>query len=132
MFAGAQLKEDYYRAQEEWLEDEENLKKWEEQTISAGDRRILITHWLAEAAERFRKRGTCAASWSRTGCGMSIDGSGDDAIVVSGVQLTTRLQNRLLQSMNNPSKASTKQKRNKRTLKNPQHPREKSKRRRRM
>lgn len=85
MFAGAQLKEDYYRAQEEWLEDEENLKKWEEQTISAGDRRILITHWLAEAAERFRKRGTCAASWSRTGCGMSIDGSGDDAIVVSGV-----------------------------------------------
>ena len=84
---GAQLKADYNQVQEEWLEDPENLEKWEQQSISAGDRRILITHWLADAAERFRKRGQaiCASSWARTGCGMSMDGSGDDAIVVSGV-----------------------------------------------
>ena len=84
---GAQLKADYNQVQEEWLEDPENLEKWEQQSISAGDRRILITHWLADAAERFRKRGQaiCASSWARTGCGMSMDGSGDAAVVVSGV-----------------------------------------------
>ena len=73
VFLGAQLKADYNRVQEAWLEDAENLEKWEEQSLSAGDRRILITHWLAEAADRFRKRGlaTSAGSWSRTGWDVS-------------------------------------------------------------
>jgi len=84
---GAQLKQDYNQVQEEWLEDPDHLEQWEEQTISAGDRRILVTLWLAEAAVRFRRRGlaVCVSSWERTGCGMSADGSGDERIVVSGV-----------------------------------------------
>ena len=86
ILVGAQLKADYNIIPAEWLEDPENLQQWEEQKISAGDRRILITHWLAKAANRFRQRGLAptASSWTRTGCGMSIDGSGDDGIVVSG------------------------------------------------
>ena len=84
---GAQLKQDYNKVQEEWLEDPDHLQQWEAQTISAGDRRILITLWLAEAAKRFRNRGlaACISSWERTGCGMSADGSGDEHIVVSGI-----------------------------------------------
>ena len=54
---GAQLKQDYNKVQEEWLEDPDHLQQWEAQTISAGDRRILITLRLAEAAKRFRNRG---------------------------------------------------------------------------
>ena len=74
---GAQLKQDYNKVQEEWLEDPDHLQQWEAQTISAGDQRILITLWLAEAAKRFRNRGlaACISSWERTGCGMSADGS---------------------------------------------------------
>jgi hypothetical protein len=72
------LKADYYQIQDEWLEDEENRKKWEAGTLSTKDRRILLTHWLGMAAERFRKRGleVIVRSWERTGCGMTADGTG--------------------------------------------------------
>jgi hypothetical protein len=62
-----------------------SLSKWEEHKITAGERRTLITHWLAEAGSRFRER-SCVRSWERTGCGMTADGSGDELIQVSGVE----------------------------------------------
>ena len=34
-------------AQEAWLEDDENLTKWEDGTLSVGDRRVLLTHWFS-------------------------------------------------------------------------------------
>ena len=91
---GAQLKQDYNKVLEAWLEDPDHLNQWENQSISAGNRRILITLWLAEAAERFRGRGLakCVSSWERTGCGMSADGSGDEKIVVSGIPNYTFVQ----------------------------------------
>ena len=72
------MKADYYQVQDEWLEDEENRKKWEDGKISTKDRRILLTHWLGMAGERFRKRGlgVVVRSWERTGCGMTADGTG--------------------------------------------------------
>ena len=38
------LKEDYYRVQEEWLEDPENLRKWEEQSFG---RKTYLDYTLA-------------------------------------------------------------------------------------
>ena len=30
---------------EGWLEDDENLKKWENNELTVSDRRILLAHW---------------------------------------------------------------------------------------
>ena len=86
VFVGARLKSLYNRVQEEWLETPANLKLWEEQSISASDRRILLTHWLAEAAQRFDvDNGSCLHGWESTGCGLAIDGSNENKLIVSGV-----------------------------------------------
>ena len=34
---------------DEWLEEEENLEKWENGKITASEKRILITKWVGEA-----------------------------------------------------------------------------------
>ena len=38
-----------------WLEEDDNSDQWygEENSLSAKDRRILITHWLGEAWKQF-------------------------------------------------------------------------------
>ena len=42
---GRQIK--IYMGQEEddWLEDDNNLQKWENNELTASDRRILLAHW---------------------------------------------------------------------------------------
>ena len=35
---------------DEWLDDEDNLKKWESNTLTALDRRILLAHWFYKAS----------------------------------------------------------------------------------
>ena len=67
---GALLKRLYNQVQEEWLNDPTNAEKWEQRSLPAPERRVLITHWLAEAGARFRAAGprACLAAWKRTGC----------------------------------------------------------------
>jgi hypothetical protein len=35
-----------------WLDDDENLAKWEDNTLTASDRRILLTNWYFKAVEK--------------------------------------------------------------------------------
>ena len=37
---------------EGWLEDDENLKKWENNELTVSDRRILLAHWWYGNARR--------------------------------------------------------------------------------
>ena len=40
--------------EEGWLEDDENLKKWENNELTVSDRRILLAHWYGNARRRAR------------------------------------------------------------------------------
>ena len=63
-------------AQEIWLEDDENLDKWEDGKLRAGDRRILITHWLERAVKVVHEN--LHALWryhERTGSIITVDGT---------------------------------------------------------
>ena len=62
------------KAQDEWLELEENIDKWlgnSEKCMSASDRRILIAQWVGQAFEELKKadydnmRKKC---FQKTGC----------------------------------------------------------------
>jgi len=65
----------------QWMENETNLEKWETGSITASDRRILLTHWVAEAVATVNKNHTTLTKyWERTGCLLTADGSRDDRI----------------------------------------------------
>ena len=40
------------KEEEEWLEDDENLSKWENNELTASDRRILIGQWYVKAFKK--------------------------------------------------------------------------------
>ena len=68
-----------------WLEDDANLERWVSGKVSASERRILLTKWLATAwvevcaTTNFEKLG------HRTGCLMTADGSEDNEIKPQGL-----------------------------------------------
>ena len=37
---------------DEWLDDDENLAKWEDNTLTASDRRILLANWYFKAVKK--------------------------------------------------------------------------------
>ena len=83
---GALFKNGYTKAQDEWLDDEENLERWENNEISRRDRRILVTEWVAKAWNKIRsKPASIIKIWARTGCLMSCDDTNDNKIKVAGV-----------------------------------------------
>ena len=43
---GRQLKVEVGNEYEEWLEDDDNLDKWENGKLSASDKRIMVTTWV--------------------------------------------------------------------------------------
>ena len=47
---GRQIKVYLGQLLDEWLDDEDNLKKWESNTLTASDRRILLAHWFYKAS----------------------------------------------------------------------------------
>lgn len=64
-----------------WLENEANLEKWETGKITASERRILLTIWVAESvAEVNSDRATILKYWQRTGCLLTADGTRDDLV----------------------------------------------------
>ena len=51
--AGQTPKELMRIEQEEWLDIPGNFDKWASQSLSASERRILTTHWIGEAWQKF-------------------------------------------------------------------------------
>ena len=37
---------------DEWLDDDDNLAKWEDNTLTASDRRILLANWYYKACKK--------------------------------------------------------------------------------
>ena len=82
------------RLQDQWMDVDDNLDKWISGEMCAGDRRVLLTHWLADAVDAVHKltplkldakthRWRC---FEKTGCLMTADGSGDGNIKPQGIQ----------------------------------------------
>ena len=74
-----------------WLDDEENCEKWygEKSKISASEKRILITHWVAAAYKRLtapKFDGFRYRLFEKTGCLITADGSDDHEINPEGLQ----------------------------------------------
>jgi hypothetical protein len=69
-----------------WLEDDNNLTKWEDGELSASDRRIIMTVWLAEAWATVQREMQLVRLWEKTGSLMKIDGSDLDKIKPSGLE----------------------------------------------
>jgi hypothetical protein len=82
---GALVKLYISRKLDDWLESDDNLEKWEGNRLTAGDRRILMTHWLADAVKMANsKLDTLEKYFMRTGALMTVDGSGDDLFKLEG------------------------------------------------
>ena len=88
---GYVLKKLTAKAQDEWLEIEENIDLWygnSEKKLTVSDRRILITQWVGQAYEmlqhpdydHFRRR-----CFEKTGCLLTADGSEDDKVQPEGL-----------------------------------------------
>lgn len=103
--AGRYVKQHVAANQNDWLDDDDNLEKWEGATISASDRRILTTKWVrpfnmlfaflfgaasacvqvGSAFSRVVVGSSMAKYFVSTGCLMTIDGSDDSKIRPEGV-----------------------------------------------
>ena len=72
---GKNVKGEISYEHEVWLQDKDNLEKWESGKISEMEKRILITHWAAAAWERVFTSQHPRKYFERTGCLLTIDGS---------------------------------------------------------
>ena len=76
-----------YMGEEEdaWLEDDDNLQKYENNELTASDRRILIAQWYCKAYHRSNQMGSNRKYFEHAGGLLTADGSGDDLIKLEGV-----------------------------------------------
>jgi hypothetical protein len=72
---GRQMKLYIGEEMDKWLEDDDNLEKWESNSLSASDRRVLLTHWVGAAwAKAMAKPDTVRAYFVHTGALMTLAG----------------------------------------------------------
>ena len=76
-----------YMGEEEdaWLEDDDNLQKYENNELTASDRRILIAQWYCKAYHRSNQGTANRKYFEHAGGLLTADGSGDDLIKLEGV-----------------------------------------------
>ena len=82
---GREVKREMDGISMEWLEDDGNLALWEV-GLGASDLRILITQWAGEAWRRVLAGDYVWKYFQRTGCLVTLDGSGDAGIKMQGVE----------------------------------------------
>ena len=68
-----------------WLEDDDNLQKYENNELTASDRRILIANWYFKAFDRAVEGTAKLKYFEHAGAMLTADGSGDDLIKLEGV-----------------------------------------------
>lgn len=75
--------------QEAWLENDENALKWDNDTMTASEKRVALTAWAGEAWEWCcsgeAKRECLRRYLEKAGAMMTADGSGDEKITLEGL-----------------------------------------------
>ena len=71
--------------EDEWLEDDDNLTKWEDNKLTACDRRVLIATWFSKACKRALEGRAKRKYFEHAGALMTADGTDDNLIKLEGV-----------------------------------------------
>ena len=69
---------------DEWLDDEDNLEKWESNSLMASDRRILLANWYYKATLQALEGDAKRKYFEHAGALLTADGSDDDKIKFEG------------------------------------------------
>ncbi|CAB1109519.1 unnamed protein product [Ectocarpus sp. CCAP 1310/34] len=70
-----------------WLEQSDNLERWETASLTASDRRVLITQWMGAAMARLNSQQAYRYRlFEKCGMAMTVAGSGDDRITLEGLE----------------------------------------------
>ena len=69
---------------DKWLDDEDNLKKWEDDILTASDRRILLANWYYNAVKRALEGDAKRKYFEHAGALLTADGSDDHLIKLEG------------------------------------------------
>ena len=85
--AGRFLKVEIGRRLDMWLEQSDNLERWESKSLTASDRRVLMTQWMGEATQLLNSRQEYRFRlFEKCGMAMTVDGSGDEKITLEGLE----------------------------------------------
>lgn len=85
--AGKLFKDLYAAAQDEWLDDADNLERWEGGGLNASERRVLMAQWTNTAWVGMSSAKYNGSRWrwfEKGGCLMTADGTDDDKITPEG------------------------------------------------
>ena len=69
---------------DEWLDDDDNLAKWEDNGLTASDRRILLANWYFKAVGKALQTDAKRKYFEHAGALLTADGSDDDLIKLEG------------------------------------------------
>ena len=69
---------------DDWLNDEENLEKWESNSLTASDRRILMATWFSKACKQALQGEAKLKYFQHAGALLTADGTDDDLIDFEG------------------------------------------------
>ena len=69
---------------DEWLDDDDNLTKWEDNGLTASDRRILLANWYVRAVKRALVSDAKRKYFEHAGALLTADGSDDHLIKLEG------------------------------------------------
>ncbi|CAB1100003.1 unnamed protein product [Ectocarpus sp. CCAP 1310/34] len=84
--AGRFLKVEVERQMNIWLEQSDNLERWETASLTASDRGVLITQWMGAAMARLNSQQAYRYRlFNKCGIAMTVDGSGDDRVTLEGL-----------------------------------------------
>ncbi|CAB1117664.1 unnamed protein product [Ectocarpus sp. CCAP 1310/34] len=84
--AGRFIKVEAGRQMDMWLEQSDNLGRWETAALTASNRRVLITQWIGAAMARLNSQHAFRFHLiERCGMAMTVDGSGNDRITLEGL-----------------------------------------------
>ena len=67
-----------------WLDDDDNLTKWEDNSLTASDRRILLATWHFRACKRALQGEAKRKYFEHAGALLTADGTDDDLIKFEG------------------------------------------------
>ena len=67
------------------MDDEDNQTKWEDNILTASERRILMAHWFYNATKKALQGDAKRKYFEHAGALLTVDGSDDDLIKLEGV-----------------------------------------------
>ena len=82
---GRQLQIYMGQEEDEWLEDDENLQRYENNELTTSDRRILLAQWYCKAYQKAMESRATRKYFEHAGALLTADGSDDDLIKLEGV-----------------------------------------------